>query len=111
MIARLLNQPVTINHRSPGAANVRGNSTLEVTGTDETVGYVEQTETTEVLVDRDTVTVTHLLVLGPDETIGPRDQVVVGDVAYEVVGQPSERWNPRVRSVSHIEARLRVSAG
>lgn len=111
MIARLLNQPVTIHHRSPGSENVRGNRALVVTGTDATVGYVEQTETTEVLVDRDTVTVTHLLVLFPDETIGPLDQVVVGGVPYEVVGQPSQRWNPRVRSVSHIEARLRVSAG
>lgn len=39
--------------------------------------------------------------------VGPADQLTVNGAAFEIVGPPAHAYNPRARTVSHIEATVR----
>ena len=111
-LTRLMRQPVTVHRRSPGAADVRGNAALAVDSTYDVLGYFEQTEATEVMDGRDTATATALVVLPAGSPLGHLDLVDVdGRGMWEVIGEPARPFNPRLNGESHVEARLRRSAG
>lgn len=112
-IAHLLKQPVTIQHVTITGTDALGN---EVQGVDsdqniDTLGYVEQTAAAEVTVDRQTYTTDWLVILPSDVTVGARDRIVSGAVTLEIVGPPSEAWNPIAGAVDHIECRCRYVTG
>ena len=107
-IARLLTQPLTIHHRGPTdppTTDKYGNEIIVETGTEPVNGYVEQTEAQEGTVDRETYITDWLVVLPADAALSGRDWVSYGGRTLEIVGPPAKPWNPRRRSVSHIEAR------
>lgn len=102
-----MTRPVTITHRAATDNDIYGNTTDATSGTTTTVGYLEQTAATEVIVDRATYTSEHLLFLPSDTTIDANDRTTVDADTFEVIGPPHNVWNPRLQIVSHIECRLR----
>ena len=103
---RLLNQPLSIERRSGTTTDAYGNEVPGTTATVVTVGYLEQTDATEVTVDRDTFISTWRAVLHPTEGIDGTDRITYAGAVYEVVGKPHSVWNPRRAAVHHIECRL-----
>lgn len=112
-LERLLTQTFEILTYVEGARDELNNPTdtwLEP-GTVEPA-YLEQKVADEQMQDRDTRITTYLLVLKPTATIGPRDRGRdVDGRLYEVVGDPTVVWNPRLAAVSHVEATLRRIEG
>jgi len=109
-IDRLLTRPVIVHHRSQGTVRDEyGNVTAADTSTTTYKGELQQAGASENLRDRNTLNTDYRLWLPADAVIDANDTVTVGMVTYEVVGQPSQIWNPRTVAVSHIEADLRVS--
>lgn len=54
---------------------------------------------------------TWILILPGDTEIETGDAVVVDGETYELVGEPWAARNPRIQTVSHIEATVRRTAG
>jgi hypothetical protein len=65
---------------------------------------LEQTQSTEVLVDRDTVRVDLIVFTVPDADITATDLVEVDGVTYRVVGKPQPA--PGSPGAAHLEIRL-----
>lgn len=110
--AGLLNQPLTIQHR--GTTSTDPDYGNDVPGTIDTIttnGYVEQTEATEITVDRETYRIDWLVFLPADVTIDGSDRIVHGSRTLEVIGSPHQVWNPRTASTHHIEVRAREVTG
>lgn len=100
-----LRTPVTLLH--PGWTTDRTNNDVaDWTDPDEeeTRGDLQQTDSTEVTVGRDTVVTNLRLFLRPEATPTERDRAVVNGVTYEVVGRP---YKPRGH---HWELWVRESA-
>lgn len=113
-LARLLTQPLAIHHRGPTEPPTTDKYGNEITVETDTVlvnGYVEQTEAQEMTVDRQTYMSDWLVVLPAEAVISGRDWVSHGDRTLEIIGSPAKPWNPRTRSVHHIEARAREVVG
>lgn len=110
--AGLLNQPLTIQHRSDtGPTDDYGNLAPGTTSVDETTGYVEQTEAQEITVDRQTYRTDWRVFLAAGVSVDASDRIVYGSRTFEVIGSPHEVWNPRSRVVHHIEVRAREVTG
>lgn len=80
-----------------------------VPGAESRVEYparLEETGSTEVTLDRDTVTSDWRVFLPPEAAISAYDRVEVDGEMYEVVGRPARLRTPR--GVHHVEARLRA---
>lgn len=71
-------------------------------------GYLEQTAATEIVVDRDTLVSSWLLILPPHAELTAKDHVVSGVKTYEVVGEPWRVRDPMTRRTDHVEARLEL---
>lgn len=110
-LARLLNKTVTVQRRLLGSDDVYGNETQDVVVVGDVGGYIEQTDETEIRDDRATYISTHLVLLEADTQVGPNDRLEIDGVGYEVIGQPFRPWNPRTRTVPHVECRVRVVEG
>ena len=103
MIAHLLKQSAAVK-RFPIVIDEYGN---ESRGTATTITYpcrLEQTDGTEVTVNRNTQTSNWNLFLLPEADIKSGDQVVVDATTFEVAGPPAKQQTPR--GAHHIEARL-----
>lgn len=111
LATRLINLPVEVRSRGPSGTDDYGNEVPGTITTTETVAYVEQTESRELVVDRQTVTADWLVLLPAQIVIDASDHVVVGLAILEVVGKPWRVINPRTRSESHIECRCRSVEG
>lgn len=105
MIEGLLNQPLTIQRRSTTTTDDYGNDVPGTTSSVTTVGYVEQTQATEITVDRDTFVTDWRVFLAAGTTIDGSDRILHGAKTLEVVGAPHEVWNPRSRRTHHTEVR------
>lgn len=110
-LAALLNQPLTIQRRASTSTDEYGDDVPGTVSTVETHGYVEQTEATEVTVDRETYRTDWLVVLPAGTPIDGSDRIIHGARLLEVIGSPHEAWNPHRRAVDHIEARAREVTG
>lgn len=106
-LASLLNQPLTIERRSTTGMDAYGNEVTGITATEETEGYVEQRDATEITIGRETYTTDWLVVLKPGTAIAGRDRILYGSHVLEVVGQPHRTWNPRERAEGQVECRCR----
>lgn len=101
-----------IVHRMAEQGADRYNSPERVQiGAAEYPAWVEQSRTSEEIVDRNAVRVDALLVLPAYAEIGPLDQVEVDGVLYEVDGNPARVWRGIGGGVHHIEAALREVRG
>jgi hypothetical protein len=72
------------------------------------VGYLEQMESVETLNDRDTIVSSWHAYLPAGTDVNAFDRIVFGGQTFEVDGAPWQVYNPRVTSVSHIQAKLKV---
>lgn len=103
--AGLLNQPLTIQRRSSVTTDQYGNEVPGTTASVATVGYVEYTAATEVIVDRETYTTRWLVVLPASAVVDGSDRIIHGTSTLEVVGSPHAVWNPRTRRTHSQECR------
>lgn len=110
-LAGLLNQPIVVERWSAGPTDGYGNPTRAKASEYSVLGYLEQTDATEVAVDRETFVSNWLLVLPAGSAIDGGDRVRYDSDSYEVVGQPARPWNPRTRREDHVEVRLRQVTG
>lgn len=111
-LEQLLNQPLTLIHRGQTGTDQYGNDVAGTTSTEGIVGYIEQTDATELTVDRETYTSNHRAFLPADTQVTASDQLTDDQGnTYEVIGPPDTAYNPRLRKVSHIVAHLRVTTG
>jgi hypothetical protein len=107
-LAKLLNQPLTLVKNNTASVDEYGN-TIQGNGTTSTIhGYLEQTTSNEVLDDRDTVVSGWQVFLPADAVVTAFDRLVFAGKTFEVDGSPWSVYNPRVGSVSHIQANLKV---
>jgi hypothetical protein len=125
-INRLMNQPLTIQTVGVTGTDSYGNVTTGPVGSPvATVGYLDQKDTIEYLLNRDTV-VSKWIAFLPSSSItdtfnvlftdifgtigstpiGPLDYINFGTQQFQVEGEPHHVFNPRTRSVSHIECKL-----
>lgn len=111
-LAGVLTQPVVIEHwEDTDASDQYGNPVRAKVGEVDELGYLEQTDATEIQVDRDTLVSTCVLIVRPGAVVRGGDRVRYRDDVYEVLGRPALRWHPCRRADHHIEARLRVADG
>lgn len=109
--AALLTQTVTIIE--PGTSTDTYGNEVADWGAGATTttgpGLIQQTDATEVTVDRDTVVSNLMLFLPPDRTITALCRATEGERTFEVIGEPDLLRTPR--GPHHVEARLRHVAG
>lgn len=108
----LLNQPLLIEHRGTTSTDPDyGNDVPGTVSITETEGYVEQTEATEITVDRETYRTDWRVFLPAGVVIDGSDRIVHGSRRLEVIGSPHAVWNPRTRTTHHLEIRAREVTG
>lgn len=110
MTSALLTQQVTIERRTFADEDAYGNTTLETSATYTVRGYLEQTDSTEVTVGRETVVSNWRAVFPAGTSLDAGDRVVYAGQTFEVIGAPARLWNPRTRAEQHVEVRLAVTA-
>lgn len=104
----LMRQPVTIQ-KITGTLDEYGNTIpAALSAPVAALGYLEQSESTENMDDRDTVATGFKawFPLGTDVTA--YDRVNFGTQTFEVIGAPWTVFNPRTGVESHLEAALKV---
>ena len=111
-LARLMSQPLTVQSVGPIVQNAYGDWVPGDVGLPVPVfGYLEETLTTEFLVNRDT-TVTHWKAYLPAGTvITPQSYINLGGQRFPVDGEPWLVWSPRLKATDHIECKLTVVKG
>ncbi|NNC10693.1 hypothetical protein HII28_02170 [Planctomonas sp. JC2975] len=108
-VIRLMTQPVIVQLMEPGPPDDYGNTPLTALGqpVDE-LGYLDQKDTVEYLNGRDTTVTKWKAFLHPDSVVTPLAVISFPGQAqpFQVDGQPYQVYNPRTRTVSHIEVTL-----
>lgn len=119
-IQRLMNQPLTIQSIAGTTTDEYGNTVPTPAGDPvPTFGFLEQKDTIEYQDDRQTVVSKWKAFLPTtrlDEAtqtqvpvvVGPMDYINFESQKFQVDGEPEHLWNPRTKSVSHIECKLTV---
>lgn len=107
-LRKLMNQPCTVQAVGNGTDEYGNTVPVAVGPPVSAVGYFEQVETIEYLLDRQTV-VTKTKGFFPEEVvIAPRAWVNFQSEQFQVDGEPWHVYNPRTKLVSHIECKLTV---
>lgn len=108
-ILALMNQPLTVQTVAGTTTDVYGNAVPTAVGSPvAAVGYLEMKESVEMVLNRDT-TVSKWTVAFPASTvIGAFDYVNFNAQKFQVDGQPWQVFNPRTKTVSHIQCKLIV---
>lgn len=108
-LTSLINRPATLRHRTGGTRRDRdGNRVPEVVEV-ETVCELQQRQRRE---DADEVSDARWVAFFlPGEIVGTGDELIVDGVSFQVEGDPWPARSPRSRTLSHIEATLRRTAG
>jgi hypothetical protein len=117
-LARLLNQAFYVFQRDTTQTDEYGNASETsfagvTSGGDYTIfyGFLEQKDTVETLLDRDTIVSSWTLHATVDAPITALDYIALVDdptKKFQVDGEPWTVYNPRTRSNSHIQAKLKV---
>lgn len=103
-----MNQPLTVQTIG-STLDVYGNSVPAPVGVPvSAVGYLEQSETIEYLLDRETVVSKWKAFFPPETVVGAKDYVTFQSQIFQVDGEPWHAYNPRTKIVSHIECKLTV---
>lgn len=110
-VERLMVQPLTIQTVG-SSTDIYGDQVPANVGSPVSVtGYLEQSSTTETLVDRDTVVTSWKAYLPAGTAINYLDFITFEGQKFQVNGAPWKVFNPRTRAVSHIELELVVVNG
>ena len=108
----MMSQPLTVQTVTASGVNEYGDEVRGVYGTPASVfGYLEQLSSVEVLNDRDTAISQWRAFLPAGTIIGHLDRVGFLSQIFQVNGEPHHVYNPRTRTVSHIECALTVVVG
>ena len=108
-IARLMNQPLTIQKVGGSSVDEYGNALSAALGAPiSSLGYLEQKQTVETLNDRDTIVSTWVAYLPADANIAAFDRINFQSQSFEVSGEPWHVYNPRTQAVSHLQMDLTV---
>lgn len=108
-LARLMNQPLTIQKVGGSAVDEYGNAIAGALGSPiATVGYLEQKQTVETLNDRDTIVSTWVAYLPANSGIAAFDRINFNGQSFEVSGDPWQVYNPRAGAVSHLQMDVTV---
>ena len=107
-LAKLLNQPLELHKNGHTTLDEYGNQIPGDVSVITIVGYLEQSQTTEFLNDRDTVVTSWQAFLPAGTSINAFDRIKFGSQTFEVDGAPWQVYNPRFGQVSHIQAQLKV---
>lgn len=106
-LARLLNQPLTIQTMGVATKDIYGNTIQAPAGVPVAgVGLLDQKDTIEYVNGRDTVVTKWKCFLPASTLIGKLDYINFGGQKFQVDGEPYQVYNPRLRAVSHIECKL-----
>lgn len=111
-VRRLMTQPLTIQTMGAAGTDEYGDPLPAALGAPVAVkGYLEQRNSVENLVNRDTVVSQWECYLPADTAIGHLDQITFESQVFQVDGEPVRQFNPRLRQVSHIVCKLVVANG
>jgi hypothetical protein len=104
---RLMNQNLTVQTVGGSTLDAYGNVIPVLLGTPvATVGYLEQSTTTEYLTGRQTTITTWQAYLPDEAVIHPMDFITYQGQRFQVDGEPWHVFNPRTSAVSHIQVKL-----
>jgi head-tail adaptor len=107
-LAKLLNQPLEL-HKNTHTVDEYGNQVSIDSGSPVVIyGYLEQVTSTEFLEDRDTIVSAWRVFLPAGTDVTAFDRIKFNGQTFELDGAPWSVYNPRVGSVSHIQANLKV---
>ena len=106
-IRKFLNQPLTLQ-KNAATTDRYGNTVPSTSSTVSTAGYLEQVQSVETMTDRDVSVGDWVVYLPADLIVNAQDRIVFGTQTFEVDGEPWQVYNPRVRQVSHQQAKLKV---
>jgi hypothetical protein len=108
-IRRLMNQALTVQAMGGTATDEYGNSVPGPVGAPvPELGYLEQKDTIEYLLDRQTTVSKWTAHLFSDSTVTPLAYINFNAQKFQVDGEPWHVQNPRTKQVSHIECKLTV---
>ena len=108
-LSRLLNQPLSLIKVASDVLDKYGNQVAAAYGSPiSVVGYLEQKDSVETVLDRDTVVSSWEAFFPADTNVTAFDRIVFGSQTFEVDGSPWQVYNPRTKSVSHIQTKLKV---
>lgn len=102
---------VTLIRRAPGVDDEYGDQALAAVSNEAVYVELQQTASTEIQVDRDTVIADWLVMFPPETVISAVDQIAVDDARYEIVGAPELVFHPWAGTADHWEARMRLVVG
>lgn len=108
-IQKLMSQPLTVQAVGGTTLDAYGNSVPGPVGAPVAeFGFLEQKDTVEYLLNRDTVVSKWKAFLFPTSTVTELAYINFGGQQFQVDGAPWHVFNPRAKAVSHIECKLIV---
>ena len=108
-LRRLMNQPLTVQAVGKSGDDGYGNTVPVPVGDPvPEFGYLEQKDTIEYLLDRETVVSKWHAALFPDSTVTAAAYINFNSQKFQVDGEPWHVYNPRTKQMSHIECKLTV---
>ena len=110
-LARLMNQPLTVQTFASTSVDAYGDEAKGFGVSVDTVGYLEQLSSVEFVNGRDTTVSQWRAYLPAVTVIGRLDRISFQSQLFQVDGEPHHVYNPRTRSVSHIQCHLIVVVG
>lgn len=102
----LLSQELQLQRMNVETLDPYGNKRLSSAPAVIVKGYIEQTSSTENLVNRDTAVTRWTCYLPAGTPVGYLDRITFQGQTFQVDGEPHQVFNPRTKSVSHIQAAL-----
>lgn len=107
-LSRLMGQPVLVQPMTT-TKDEYGNDQPSTLGAPVSeTGYLEQKDTVEYQLDRETVVSRWTCYLHASSVVTALSQITFNTQTFQVDGEPWHAWNPRTSSVSHIECKLTV---
>jgi hypothetical protein len=104
-----MSQPLTIQMVGAASTDAYGNVTPgAIGGPVAALGFLEQKDTIEYQLDRETSVSKWTAFLPASTIVGPMDYLNFNAQKFQVDGEPHHVFNPRVGAVSHIECKLKV---
>lgn len=109
-LARLMCQPLTVQAMGPASQDIYGDWIPGALGAPVAVkGYIEQTSSVELTLNRDTTVTTWVAYLPSSTVITALSVINYGGQKFQVDGSPWQVFNPRTKATDHIECKLIVS--
>ena len=108
-LGQMMRQPLTVQKVGGTTTDVYGNSVPTAIGSAvAALGYLEQKDTVEFLLNRETVVSKWTAYFPAITVIGAWDYVNFNAQKFQVDGEPWRVYNPRTKTVSHIQCQLIV---